>query len=64
MRGIRKSKVMMAKRLQTIGFNFFGKEITHYRPKVGENGQNELLSNILVKSCLKITDVRAIVFKL
>jgi len=55
---------MMAKRLKTLGFNFFGKEITHYRPKVGENGQNEWLSDILVKSCLKITHVRAIVFKL
>ena len=64
MRGIRKSKVMMAKRLQTLGFNFFGKEITRYSPKVGENGQNEWISNVVVKSCLKISGVRAIVFKL
>ena len=55
---------MMAKRLKTLGFNFFGKEITHYRPKVGENGQNEWISNVVVKSCLKVSGVRAIVFKL
>jgi len=55
---------MMAKRLKTLGFNFFGKEITHYRPKVGENGQNEWISNVVVNSCLKVSGVRAIVFKL